>query len=64
MSVEDYVLDNYGECDRGPDCYWNRDHLGVGCLRGAWLGRACPHWKSVGEEQLRAMMDSYARGAD
>ena len=47
--IADYIADNYGECDRGADCYHGKDSRGRpnGCLRLGWLGRKCPHWHPV-----------------
>lgn len=46
MSAEeglaDYLLDHYGSCVRGPEC-WCLKPEGPG-----WLGRACPDWRSFG----------------
>jgi hypothetical protein len=46
----DYMLDNYGTCDRGADCYWGKDERGNrnGCLFAGWLGRKCAHWQPAG----------------
>jgi hypothetical protein len=59
--MKEYLLDNYGECDRGPDCYWGKDSKENwnGCLRMGWKGRACSHWKPLGAttmEELYAML--------
>ncbi len=52
--LSDYLLDNYGECDRGANCYWGRDALGRfnGCLKTGWRGRACNHWHPLGAQTL------------
>lgn len=52
--LADYLLDNYGTCDRGSDCYWGKDLAGRddGCLKTGWRGRACPHWQTVGATNL------------
>lgn len=52
----DYYLDNYGECDRGPDCYWGKDARGEwnGCLQTGWRGRRCRHWHP--DERLAALL--------
>lgn len=41
--MSDYLLDNYGVCDLGADCYWR-----PGCLKTGWRGRACQFWKPLG----------------
>lgn len=45
---KDYILDNYGTCDRNADCYWGKDKTGQfdGCLhpKVGWRGRECKHW--------------------
>jgi hypothetical protein len=48
--LAEYLLDNYGTCDRGADCYWGKDAQGNfnGCLRVGWIGRSCKHWKPLG----------------
>jgi hypothetical protein len=50
--IADYLLDNYGECSRGEDCYWGKDGKGHSCLRQGWLGRACKHWHPLGVTSL------------
>lgn len=59
--LSDYLLDNYGHCDRAEDCYHGRDAAGRfnGCLRIGWQGRACKHWHPLGAqtfEELRAKL--------
>lgn len=51
----DYFLDNYGTCEREHLC--GRD----GCLRTGWLGRSCPHWKSLGVRSLDELRDFVKR---
>lgn len=55
--VADYLLDNYGTCSRGADCYWGHDTMGRydGCLKTGWIGRACPHWKPIGATTLEEL---------
>lgn len=48
--IADYLLDNYGICDRGANCYW-----GNGCLKTGWRGRLCPHWQPLGATSLEAL---------
>lgn len=56
-----YLLDTYGACERGSDCYWGKDANGRenGCLKTGWRGRACKHWQPCGatnyDELKRAM---------
>ena len=47
-TIADYLLDNYGTCVRGSDCFWDSDRLGHPCLRVGWLGRQCRYWKPLG----------------
>lgn len=61
-----YFLDNYGSCDRGPDCYWGKDPSGNfnGCLKMGWRGRACPYWKPLGaldHKTLKAAQEALER---
>lgn len=55
--IADYLLDNYGSCDRGADCYWGRDAQGRpnGCLAMGWRGRSCKHWQPLGVTSLEEM---------
>jgi hypothetical protein len=48
--LAEYLLDNYGVCDRDADCYWGKDEYGLdnGCLRLGWRGRKCKHWHPMG----------------
>jgi len=48
--LADYLLDHYGTCVRGPDCYWGVDRHSKfdGCLKTGWKGRGCPHWRPLG----------------
>ncbi len=48
--LAEYLLDNYGECERGEDCYWGKNAFGRwdGCLRTGWKGRLCKYWKPLG----------------
>jgi len=57
--VAEYLLDNYGSCDRGADCYWGKDRQGRrnGCLYTGWLGRACNHWHPLGATTLDELKD-------
>lgn len=62
--VAEYLLDNYGACDRGADCYWGKDTRGAfnGCLKTGWRGRACRHWQPSGItslEEMRERLESY-----
>lgn len=52
--LADYLLDNYGICERGPDCYWGKDSGGRynGCLKTGWRGQQCDHWKPLGATNL------------
>lgn len=58
----DYVLENYGSCDRDNgkqnDCYWGKDAVGRenGCLKTGWRGRSCPHWHAVEGETLAMLL--------
>jgi hypothetical protein len=58
--MADYLLDNYGECTRGADCYWGKDTRGKrnGCLLTGWLGRKCPHWRPLGATTWDELRDS------
>ena len=60
--IADYLLDNYGECNRGSDCYWGTDALGRwnGCLRTGWRGRQCKHWQSSGATNLDELRTVFA----
>lgn len=57
--LSDYLLDHYGHCDRGADCYWGRDAAGQfdGCLRIGWRGRGCKHWHPTGAQTLDELRD-------
>lgn len=60
VSLSDYILDHYGSCSLGVDCYWGKDPLGRfnGCNRVGWKGRKCPHWQPTGAttwEELNAV---------
>lgn len=52
--LADYLLDNYGACARGADCYWGKDAAGRdnGCLKVGWRGRGCKHWQPLGATTL------------
>lgn len=52
--LSDYLLDNYGTCARGADCYHGTDHRGRpdGCAKVGWKGRACTHWHPLGAQTL------------
>lgn len=59
--ISPYLLDHYGTCKRGPDCYWGKDAQGKfdGCLRVGWKGRMCAHWTPSGAktlEELRSLI--------
>lgn len=65
--LADYLLDNYGECDRKADCYWGRDAAGKwnGCLKIGWRGRECPHWHPLGAtdlDELRTLQEAIGNG--
>lgn len=56
-----YLLDHYGECSRGADCYHGADGHGRpdGCLKIGWIGRGCAHWRPGGArtmEELKVAM--------
>ena len=55
--MADYLLDNYGSCDRGADCYWGKDARGEwnGCLKTGWRGRQCAYWKPHGATSLEEL---------
>ena len=58
--LADYLLDNYGVCSRGADCYHGKDARGKfnGCLRVGWRGRSCLHWipvDAISYEDLAAL---------
>lgn len=55
--IADYLLDNYGTCDREAGCYWGKDSCGNynGCLRNGWRGRACKHWHPLGATSLQEL---------
>lgn len=64
--IADYLLDSYGTCDRGPDCYWGKDPAGNfnGCLKTGWRGTACPHWQPLetsSYQELAQKMSDAAR---
>lgn len=60
--VLEYVLENYGHCDRDNgkqnDCYWGKDALGRenGCLKTGWRGRNCKHWHPVDGQELMSLI--------
>ena len=68
--LEDYILDNWGECTRSPvgnnknACYWGKDSQGKdnGCLKTVWLGRACPHWKPIEGDRIDQIREVYNTG--
>lgn len=54
-----YLLDNYGTCKLGPDCYFK------GCLGSGWLGQGCAHWVPMGcttWEELKEAQRGIYRG--
>lgn len=55
--LSDYLLDNYGQCDRGTDCYWGRNAAGQfnGCLKVGWQGRGCKHWQPLGAQTIEEL---------
>lgn len=61
----DYVLDNYGTCDRLTEkrnnCYWGTDNRGNenGCLKVGWKGRGCPHWHPVAGAELQDLIERH-----
>lgn len=59
----DYILDNYGECTRGADCYFGKDAQGRdnGCRKIGWIGRYCPHWKPLGSTSWEELRDAGAK---
>ena len=61
--LAEYLLDNYGTCERGADCYWGKNAVGQfdGCLRTGWRGRECKHWQPLGAttyEELAQLQDA------
>jgi hypothetical protein len=63
-NFSDYLLDNYGECDRNEGCYWGKDKFGNfnGCLRTGWKGRACKHWRPLGATTLEQLKEKQCSG--
>ena len=57
--LSNYLLDNYGECDRNEDCYWGKDSVGNwnGCLRLGWKGQSCLHWHPLGATTLEQLKE-------
>ena len=52
--ILDYILDNYGTCERGADCYFSRN----GCRNpvNEWRGRACIYWQPVEGDSLEVIL--------
>lgn len=44
--MSDDLLDVYGQCAAKP----------CACLKSAWLGRACPHWKPNGAKTVKELL--------
>lgn len=61
--LSDYLLDTYGECARGADCYWGRNAFGQfdGCLKTGWSGRSCKHWKPLGAQTYEELHEAAKR---
>lgn len=62
IDLSDYLLDNYGACDRSSDCFWGKDAKGQwnGCLKIGWKGRACKHWHPLGVTTLQQLKEQFA----
>lgn len=62
--IAEYLLDNYGSCDRDGDCYWGKDSMGRfdGCLRVGWKGQACKHWHPLGALAFDDMQTAFSEG--
>lgn len=43
MSEQEYIQNNYGECELGSGaCYHGS---APACLKNGWLGNSCKHWR-------------------
>lgn len=64
--LAEYLLDNYGVCDREADCYHGKDKSGRfnGCLRTGWRGRECKHWHPLGATSLEELSDQQSTVGD
>ena len=59
----DYLKANYGNCDRGTDCYWGTNAAGQfdGCLKAGWRGCECNHWHPVAANSWAELADEMKR---
>lgn len=58
--LADYIKDNYGHCK----AYNPSVRDSCSCLKNGWMGRACPNWVPVDENNWEEMLEKLRKQRD